>query len=93
MSMVASKAIGQRVPLPPTALAVTADLTAWTVVTTDGAVVAIEVGQVAPGTVCDTTQYVKAFGRPEALYRVPETAVTYLPGQTAIVTFAECSAG
>lgn len=85
-----SKVIAPATPEPPSGLTVQQDLTAWTIITTDGAVVAVEVGQVAPGTACDATQSVLAYGRPGTLYHVPESAVTYLPGQTAIVTFASC---
>lgn len=77
-------------PAPPSGLATQGDETAWTIVTTEGAVVALEVGRVAPGTACDTSQHVQPFGRPETLYRVPESAVTFLPGQAALVTFASC---
>lgn len=80
-------------PEPPTSLTVAADLTAWTVVTTEGAIVALEVGQVEAGAACDASQSVLPFGRTETLYRVPESAVTFLPGQTALVTFAACSGG
>lgn len=89
-SNVATKNNPAPTPGPPNSLTVAADLTAWTIVTTEGAVVALEVGRVAPGTACDTSQHVQAFGRPGTLYRVPEGAVTFLPGQTALVTFASC---
>lgn len=90
-SNTASKTIQAPTPNPPANLtADPGDLTAWTVVTTDGAIVALEVGKVAPGTACNPDQYVKAFGRAEVLYEVPVPAVAFLPNQTAIVTFASC---
>lgn len=88
-----SKVIAPPVPSPPTGLTVAQDLTAWTIVTTDGAIVALEVGRVAPGTACDSAQSVTPYGLGKTLYHVPESSVTFLPGATAIVTVAECSGG
>jgi hypothetical protein len=92
-SNVARKVVAPTAPNPPANLTAQEDLTAWTVVTTDGAIVALEVGQVAPGTACNPDQYVKTSGRAETLYEVPLSAVTFLPGQNAIVTFSACGGG
>lgn len=84
-----SKVIPASVPAPPTNLAISANLTAYTLIKAQGKLALVPVGTIHAGVRCDATQSVIIGST--AYYPVAEADVTYTGTVTTVTPLAQCS--